>query len=535
LVLSLLFSLLKLPLVNSLNFTYLIDLSSRSDLNENYLGSYFFYWTNFWYLPVFYFLLLIVLIRVSVYLRILIFVLLILYVSELLDFILLNAVITDNFPSNYNKLLANPLNKYHPLIFFISTVIFFSSFIFSKYSISNSFSKTLFFNNLKKVNSSAFFLNTTSILLGSWWALQETTWGGWWNWDPSEVFGLLFTITSLYFLHSPLKLFYNYRIIVLVLTLTLFLIYTYFLIQLNFEIVSHNFGFKSFFFFNNNLFLNELIILNLSVMVVLLHSITKNLFSTKKLFQNSLNSLNIGELRTTTVLYLFTLTSVLLFFYTFRDSSIIILLNLTQPNFWTFSLINNEVFLVLVTILLLFKYSKLKNTYAINLLPTIWFMVTPSLFLILTTQYFNRVVVWVHLTLLILFFKNLLFFNTDFIHWLLLPKLNEQILEKSILYFNSSLRIIDNFSIASGFLFFTKKCILTSWSFSLYLNIFEINLFILFFSSVNVSNFYILGQDKLVISILIENLNNSSMVFFTFLIMVVTFKSLVIPKLLNYF
>ena len=49
-----------------------------------------------------------------------------------------------------------------------------------------------------------------------------------------------------------------------------FFIATYFFIQLNFELVSHNFGSKFFFFFNNNLFSMEVIFLTILGMLWLL-------------------------------------------------------------------------------------------------------------------------------------------------------------------------------------------------------------------------------------------------------------------------
>jgi hypothetical protein len=37
-----------------------------------------------------------------------------------------------------------------------------------------------------------------SLILGGWWALQEFTWGGWWNWDSVE-FPILITLIWIYF------------------------------------------------------------------------------------------------------------------------------------------------------------------------------------------------------------------------------------------------------------------------------------------------------------------------------------------------
>jgi hypothetical protein len=105
-----------------------------------------------------------------------------------------------------------------------------------------------------------------ALFLGSWWAFQEGTWGGWWNWDPSEVFGLLFLILQLTNLHENTNYFKLVKVHKKTLISASLLLGVYFFIQLNFEIISHNFGVKFFFFFNNNLFF----ITSLSTLLILI-------------------------------------------------------------------------------------------------------------------------------------------------------------------------------------------------------------------------------------------------------------------------
>jgi len=53
---------------------------------------------------------------------------------------------------------------------------------------------------------------------------------------------------------------------------------TYFFIQLNFDLVSHNFGAKFFFFFNNNLFfLEAIMLLSASYILMILRTVTRDL------------------------------------------------------------------------------------------------------------------------------------------------------------------------------------------------------------------------------------------------------------------
>ena len=155
---------------------------------------------------------------------------------------------------NVNAFLLNSLNRYHPLIFYVSALLmltmlanFFIGTSREENFVSQATVSTLFTYRIPILTA-----NGLALFLGSWWALQEWSWGGWWNWDPSETFGL--GVAFFILLHTHTSLHYGdyaqYKTKAVLLTL-LFVV-SYFVIQLNFEILSHNFGLDSFIFFNKN-------------------------------------------------------------------------------------------------------------------------------------------------------------------------------------------------------------------------------------------------------------------------------------------
>ncbi len=259
-------------LYNGYSFFY--DLTSRTNNNDSFLNLFNFFWTSFTYLPIFYFInFFLFFYFYSNNLLIILYIFLI-YSFEGCDFLILNL----NFETlnlnttDINLLLSNNLNKYHPYIFYLSSIFFFINTVLTLH---NYFvKKKLFYVNTLLLNSKVYifnslFINTVALFLGSYWALQEGTWGGWWDWDPSEVFGLLFFINLLIFSHSLIVNVNFFKTIIKVLLSTIIILLTYFLIQLNFDLVSHNFGTKFFYFFNNNLFLLEFIIIFLLLYILL--------------------------------------------------------------------------------------------------------------------------------------------------------------------------------------------------------------------------------------------------------------------------
>lgn len=170
---------------------------------------------------------------------------------DILDYWYLNTVHVSTLVDSIavNPLLTNSINKYHPLIFYVVTVTL-AAYTYI-YSISSCIRLTPFtsFNTGKWImtlfNRIWVIGIVVTLFMGSWWALQEGSWGGWWNWDPSEVFGLVVMLLLLMMSHKPLTFTNRWVSSYLITASMVCLILIYLFIQLNFSLVSHNFGIKS--------------------------------------------------------------------------------------------------------------------------------------------------------------------------------------------------------------------------------------------------------------------------------------------------
>jgi len=167
------------------NYGFLPDSLSRLNLNDTNFNSFFFFWTSFLYLPSFFFFLFYI---VSFYLYpnkfyAFITILFYLYNTEIWDFINFNSnlILQNTLALEFNILLTNLLNKIHPLIFYLNVtfaLVGYFQWCGSLRLMKNFTHPYLIFlyHPLRWFNLSA---TTSSLLLGSWWALQEGTWGGW--------------------------------------------------------------------------------------------------------------------------------------------------------------------------------------------------------------------------------------------------------------------------------------------------------------------------------------------------------------------
>ena len=250
-------------------FNYL-DALIRLNTNDSFINFYCFFWTSFWYLPLFSNILLVFIYfykknNFNIF-PFTITVLLIFYSHACIYLHVTNylTIFYNSNLNNFNFFLFNNINKYHPFLFYISSCFFLILFSLVDNIFSHSF---CFFNKencakvIKFFLTYSFFFITLSLSLGSWWALQEGTWGGWWNWDSSEVFGLLIFLSVLTLLHTYLHATNLIKLLFSLKIYTILISVTYFFIQLNFDLVSHNFGIKFFFFFNNDFFFIELLLL----------------------------------------------------------------------------------------------------------------------------------------------------------------------------------------------------------------------------------------------------------------------------------
>lgn len=168
-----------------------------------------------------------------------------------------NVLTTSVHYHNINAFLLNNLNRYHPLIFYVSALLMLTMLLnfFTGTSRENNFIAQTAVNTFFTHRIPVLTVNGTALFLGSWWALQEWSWGGWWNWDPSETFGLGVAFFILLHTHTSLHYWDYTQYKAKGILLTLLFVVSYFVIQLNFEILSHNFGLDSFIFFNKNAYL----------------------------------------------------------------------------------------------------------------------------------------------------------------------------------------------------------------------------------------------------------------------------------------
>ena len=257
---------LYLPVHALSGYTPLLDLSARLSPNDAYLGTYYFWWTNLLYLPLLFFVLLLPftahsnLSQIPLYVWLGVLALLV-YPIELWDYLISNTLVSSPAYHTYglNTLLTNVLNRYHPLVFYLSVFLLLAALVSTRWGSASRtpFSQSRTILAALSLTWYSILVNLVALWMGSWWALQEGTWGGWWNWDSSETFGLLVSLIGLSSTHSLLTVstFQNY--LTKLTAMVLLFIVSYFFIQLNFELVSHNFGSKFFFFFNNNLFFLE--------------------------------------------------------------------------------------------------------------------------------------------------------------------------------------------------------------------------------------------------------------------------------------
>ena len=207
-------------------------------MNDFFINSFYFLWTSFWYIPTFIVMLLLLFIlhsgtsnRSATPLFILLVLLSLSYSYQNLN---PHAYLNDSYGENFNILLSNSINKFHPALFYLSLLLIVSYRPLSDFTPSSGYSlpDTRLLNNYYTVVTVPTLVFTLS--LGSWWALQEGSWGGWWNWDPSEVFGLLVMLLHLNNIHRNTTTTVNW--------LWPFVLFTYTFIQFNFDLVSHNFG-----------------------------------------------------------------------------------------------------------------------------------------------------------------------------------------------------------------------------------------------------------------------------------------------------
>ena len=218
------------------------DLVTRVDFNCLGLSNLYWLWTNTYYLYTFFLLALLLIlttahtINVSMLIYLLLLYVLFMLFEAAYNFnMIIYLTPMDNLLTLYNLLLNNSINKIHPLLIY-TVLVFIISYYFKSGS-----STTYSYQSLTRFISFASLIKF-SLFLGGWWAYQEGSWGGWWNWDPSEMFGLLIFYGVLILIHNSTDL--NVKNYQYAKINAIILVVYYSFLQLNFSLVSHNFGIR---------------------------------------------------------------------------------------------------------------------------------------------------------------------------------------------------------------------------------------------------------------------------------------------------
>ena len=207
---------------------------------------------------------------------------------------------------NFNTLLGNSINKFHPALFYASLLLLINLITLKQSQLQIKFCVSL----VTKLKHSYVIQLLTVIIftlfLGSWWAAQEGSWGGWWNWDASEVFGLLVMLAYLNLAHNhTFKAWSNPNAWKQQLLLRS-IILTYVFIQFNFDLVSHNFGTRADYFVDTSH--NYLLLISSTIITLYLDKTSTNhVYSRNRLIKNLLTPYVLkwaGLVLYTTIIYI---------------------------------------------------------------------------------------------------------------------------------------------------------------------------------------------------------------------------------------
>ena len=384
----------------------ILSLLNRIHLNDFYLNNLYFIWTSLWYIPV-YIVTILVLLSFKSYImsfkqKTFSIIFLIILVTIYMSYHNSNLVYTHvtYLPVDVNVLLSNSVNKIHPLLLYFS-LLTFPVVLFNFYNSNVTFYQRNFLilaTNICLIKNKV-VVSIFTLFLGSWWALQEGSWGGWWNWDFSEVFGIFILLKLLTYFH--VKYYQNSYINnwFYIFTSVSFIFLFYLSIQLNFSYVSHNFGFRFYKFINSSIFFNYMLV----IIVTTLMSLNLNL---KTFIINATMNCNQNFLRLSDIILIFSLACLYL--------SLFILINDFLWNNFNVNLFNfqhnfNYLILILVIIItpVLFKLKLHVILFLfsyISLLPSLLFLALKRLSTI------NFVLI-LHYSFIFIFMYSLLYFN----------------------------------------------------------------------------------------------------------------------------
>lgn len=133
-------------------------------------------------------------------------------IHNLNDFFNINYITSENYYSiNLNLLnglfIIHPIFIYLCLINYIIIVIIYNEWVIAydtNFCINCNLYNYLMFSliQINKYMYNSIYFILIAIILGSWWAMQELNWGGWWEWDLVEIINLFYLLLLLFFIHQ---------------------------------------------------------------------------------------------------------------------------------------------------------------------------------------------------------------------------------------------------------------------------------------------------------------------------------------------
>jgi len=501
-------------LVTNLNgSSVIIDLLTRANLNDSFISLYYLLWTFINYIPIFFFILILFL-YYKMYINLNKFLIYINIISWLIFIYLIE--LNDGFASNFNStiitvtdtniniLLVNILNRYHPYVFYVCTALL-SSYLLLYYFLKSKPTDYVNFNELqlykKHITSSVLNTGFIFLYLGSWWACQEGSWGGWWNSDSSEMLGLLLWVIALISTHQILTLASNTNW-----NLTIYIIFNaflflYYFLQMNYELTSHNFGARFFFFFNNNLFY----VFALLSICICLSQILKQYYVVCTIWTFSFKNITVRLQK----FYINLISILIICFYIWLSMSIVSLINLTGSiEKHDLETILRSVYLttqILFLLYMLILFFKIRIEWlCITLILTFY---NYTVFILLLLQFIRWQWFWNFFHWLIILFIAVIIGTNDLLfsyysnatvstNWVTF----EQCYSNLIVIYSCENNWYDHTVIVSD----TKMNLFNSWTTTTFLNSIDADRFNLFYNNTVIVNYFYFIFDYLNVFMVIE-------------------------------
>ncbi len=148
--------------------------------------------------------------------------------------------ITNLYDPSLLSLLTNYLLFFHPPMLYFSSLLLIGAYCYIHIrGWRRLFSPAHSFVYARKHSASWLSITGVTLFLGMWWAFCMGTWGGWWNWDISELFLLILFSHALHEWHSGLgiTIYARYTRV----NIRLFILLLYGLLQLWLSQTAHSF------------------------------------------------------------------------------------------------------------------------------------------------------------------------------------------------------------------------------------------------------------------------------------------------------